>query len=263
MNRLSGRLPVASTRRLSASISTSQRPHSSYSLNVNSGSSHQTEEGSMLSPIHQHQTYESSQAIVNSTNNCYFDHTITPGSSPLPLLSNTASSLLIRKQDNFTSPDNVVFRNQLPLPPPSPILNYTDHLKSMLQQQQQRLPSLKTLNNEEKLISTQNSFNNSTWSSNIMAPISVTTQLSEKALSSPNEESLQNKILSTESNFGLFRDRSNFNRMKNRFKFLKTKLILLKQIQKKSHNYRNGLLTRTATHLNHPIMSIRNIKNSL
>lgn len=223
MNRLSGRLPVASTRRLSASISTSQRPHSSYSLNVNSGSSHQTEEGSMLSPIHQHQAYESSQAIVNSTNNCFFDHTITPGSSPLPLLSNTAasSSLLIRKQDNFTSPDNVVFRNQLPLPPPSPILNYTDHLKSMLQQQQQRLPSLKNLNNEEKLISTQNSFNNSTWSSNIMAPISVTTQISEKTLNSSNEESLHNKILSTESNFGIFRDRSNLKKRKeNRFKFI-------------------------------------------
>lgn len=214
MNRLSGRLPVASTRRLSASISSSQRPHSSYSLNVNS-TSQQPDEISNSSPTQsdQHQINQANQTVINSTNICYFDHTITP-TPPTLSLSTTPSSLLIRKQESSMPPEMVVFRNHMPLPPPPPILSYSDHFKSMIEQQQQQHQH--QLSNDLKIddasppLSLSNESNVSAWTPNAMAPITVSTQLIGKSMSTLGDEKMQSKALSNESSLDTLREKSNF-----------------------------------------------------
>lgn len=196
MNRVSGRLPVASTRRLSASISSSQRPHSSYSLNVNSNTQLQFDE--MLnshSQLQQQQTIQKNQPIAHLTN-CYFDHTVTP--SPNLSISATPSSLLVRKQDSWMPTEFVALRNHMPLPPPLPILSYTDHLKSILNNQQHS----SSFNSDEASSSILTTYCSSgvSWSPNDTVPISLTTQMIGKPIGIMNNEHGENRVLSHESN---------------------------------------------------------------
>lgn len=185
MNRLSGRLPVASTRRLSASISSSQRPHSSYSLNVNSSSSasQNSDEASSnnQSPVQQTQPPPQQQQQQQQPQPTYqFDHALTPTTS------NT--SLLIRKQD---SSDMVVLRNHL-----------TDQLKCML---------LNKTGGNSGIES--NSIANGWTPPSVMAPISVSTHhLMSKSMhvtaSDGNDAPLHTRILSNAPSFELLRDKS-------------------------------------------------------
>ena len=226
MNRLSGRLPVASTRRLSASISSnSQRPHSSYSLNVNSTSSgtsssqQPTDEAAPTSPGGQQQ------------NSGYFDHTISP-----PPLSLSSTSLLIRKQDTaaaevITPQEAVVFRNQHQYhynpPPPQPpqppqpphhyvaqqqpVLSYTEQLKSMLQQQQQNsgFNSSSSTNKVAPVCEEPHSAGNA-WNASVMAPISVSTQIMTKSVNIETQQSNSaNRAVNSSASFENMREKCN------------------------------------------------------
>lgn len=223
MNRLSGRLPVASTRRLSASISSnSQRPHSSYSLNVNSTSSSSqqpTEEAAPTSPGgQQHQ----------QQNSGYFDHTISP-----PPLSLSSTSLLIRKQDTtaaevISPPDAVVFRNQHQYhynpPPPQPpqpphhyvaqqqpVLSYTEQLKSMLQQQQQNSGFNSSSTNKVTPVCEETHSAGNAWNASVMAPISVSTQIMTKSVNieTTQQTNSANRAVNSSASFENMREKCN------------------------------------------------------
>lgn len=205
MNRLSGRLPMASTRRLSASISSSQRPHSSYSLNMNPNCAQQLDEITKMSIVQQHKqpNIHINQPVIQSTNSCYFDHTITPEHL---IYKNSPSSLLISKKDNSVSPNEmVVFGDQISLSSPTPILNYADHSNYTLQaKQQQQRTSIFQKKNE---VSKQNC---PSYNPKVMAPISITTT-NLITTSSITDEINQNKVLSVnEPGPNILQENSNF-----------------------------------------------------
>lgn len=227
MNRLSGRLPVASTRRLSASISSnSQRPHSSYSLNVNSTSSSSQQPTDEAAP-----TSPGGQQHQQQQNSGYFDHTISP-----PPLSLSSTSLLIRKQDTaaaevITSPDAVVFRNQHQYhynpPPPQPpqppqpphhyvaqqqpVLSYTEQLKSMLQQQQQNSGFNSSSTNKVTPVCEEPHSAGNAWNASVMAPISVSTQIMTKSVNieTTQQTNSANRAVNSSASFENMREKCN------------------------------------------------------
>lgn len=202
MNRLSGRLPIASTRRLSASISSSQRPHSSYSLNMNPNCAQQLDEITKVSIVQQkQQNSHINQPVIQSTNSCYFDHTITPENL---IYKNSPSSLLISKKDNCVSPnETVVFRDQISLSSPTPILSYTDHLNYTLQTKKQQQTTISQKKDEVPTL------NFSGYNPKVMTPISITTT---NVISSITDEISQNKVVSVnEPGLDILQEKSNFN----------------------------------------------------
>ena len=207
MNKLSGRLPVASTRRLSASISGSQRPHSSYSLNATTTNSqsnnpdNENQHHSIPSTVHQNQNEQA------RTSFCTFDHTVTPTLSSVPNNLGTVSSLLMRKQQDTTSTQEstssgsdcssnssgLVYRHNQKVN-----LSYTDQLKSMLLQQQQQHQISNGFSRASEELN---------WCPSVLAPISVSTQLMSKSMTM-NEPQQQKMMLSGASSYDMLREKS-------------------------------------------------------
>lgn len=202
MNRLSGRLPVASARRLSASISSSQRPHSSYSLNVNATSTQNIDESSQRLSQTQH---------TGSSAMHYFDHTVTPPmptlsslpqttpTPPQPLAKVPATSLLIRKPESYhesSPPANVdlsVYRSQQASQSNTIQLGYNN----------EDIMNGGECNVDEAMMNIVTCFNSS-----VMTPISVSTQPVNKSLGLFNSELQHNRILSQQAGFDLIREKS-------------------------------------------------------